>query len=355
MRILLLTRYSRLGASSRIRFLQYVTALRALGIEVEVSPLLCDNYIRRLYVRKPLSLLEMGKDYFRRFSRLITARRYNLVWLEKELFPNMPAWFEQVLAGMGVRYVVDYDDAIFHNYDLSSNPLKRSLAHKIDTVMGCSSLVVCGNEYLADRARAAGAPNIRIIPTVIDLDLYTVAAAPVREGIIVGWIGSPSTVKYLESLVPALTQLSKEYPVRLRVIGADFSSPGLVVECIEWSEESEVREIQEFDIGVMPLLDSPWEQGKCGYKLIQYMACGLPVVASPVGVNREIVKQGVNGYLAAAPTDWTAALRTLCADSERRRTMGTNGRQLVEQKYSLQVTVPLMAQLFHDVLAQRIT
>lgn len=350
-RILLLSRYNRLGASSRVRFLQYLPTLRTLDIEVHVSPLLHDDYLCRQYSKQPISWGRIFADYAIRIKTLFSAREFDLLWIEKELFPNLPAYVEQLLVKLGVRYVVDYDDAIFHNYDLSQNPIKSFFAKKIDEVMRCSSLVVCGNEYLADRARSAGARNVEIIPTVIDLDTYTVAESrPSGRPIIVGWVGSPSTVKYLNLVVPVLNKLAEEFPIRLCVVGAQFASPELDIECRAWSEESEVSEIQNFDIGIMPLVDSPWERGKCGYKLIQYMACGLPVVASPVGVNQQIVNHGVNGYLASTAESWRNAFRMLFVDDVSRRIMGAQGRRDVEQKYCLQVTAPHLARLFNEVV-----
>jgi glycosyltransferase involved in cell wall biosynthesis len=265
------------------------------------------------------------------------------------MFPNLPAWFEQGLNLMGIRYVVDYDDAIFHNYDLSSNPLKRLFAKKIDKVMQGAALVVCGNAYLAERARQAGARRIEIVPTVVDLERYAVGDQKQGGRIVIGWVGSPTTAKYLEVVAPALQEIAAEFPVQLRVIGAQFDLPGLDVDCRLWSEESEVREIQNFDIGIMPLLDSPWERGKCGYKLIQYMACGVPGIASPVGVNKEIIANGVNGYLAASKDDWLSAFRLLCTNAQARRAMGEHGRRMVEQRYCLQVTGPFLAKLFQEV------
>ena len=116
--------------------------------------------------------------------------------------------------------------------------------------------------------------------------------------------------------------------------------PAVPTEHVPWTEAAEVAAIAEFDVGIMPLADEPWERGKCGYKLIQYMACGLPVVASPVGVNRQIVEHGVNGFLAETPTQWDEALRTLLADPALRQRMGQAGRQKVERQFSLQVTGP---------------
>ncbi len=348
-KVLALTRYGRKGASSRMRFEQFVTALSELNVNVEIAPLLRDNYLERLYSRQPKAIGDIIFDYFNRLICLMKARKFDLLWIEKELFPDLPGWFEYLLNFFGIRYVVDYDDAIFHNYDLSTNPWRRLLGSKIDAVMRNASLVVCGNGYLADRAVSAGARQIAVLPTVIDLTRYSVRSSAYSEKIVVGWVGSAATVKYLDIALPALRELSKEYSVQLRVIGAEFSAQGIEVDCRPWSENDEVRQIQKFDIGIMPLADSHWERGKCGYKLIQYMACGVPVIASPIGVNEVIVEDGASGYLARDLDAWLDALRRFASDSTTRKVFGSRGRQLVEERYCLQVIAPHLAKLLKDV------
>lgn len=333
--------------------MQYLPFLEERGVEVVVHPLLRDDYIRRLYAGRRTSWLAVAADYFRQAVQLFRAGSFDCLWIEKEIFPNLPCWAEQMLRIMRIPYVVDYDDATFHNYDLSTSPLRRLLARKIDRVMAGADLVVCGNEYLANRARDAGAAHIEIVPTVIDLQRYNVIDKPSRERIIIGWIGAPSTVKYLDLVAPVLTELSVEFPLQLHVVGASFSWPGLDVVTVPWSEDTEVSSIQQFDIGIMPLRDTPWESGKCGYKLIQYMACGLPVVGSAVGVNKEIIQTGTNGYWASTQEDWKRALRELIKNENLRYRMGAAGRVDVERKYCLQVTVPRMVKLFQMVSGEQ--
>ena len=348
-KVLALTRYGRKGASSRMRFEQFLPVLAELGVNVQISPLLRDEYLERLYSRQPKSIRHILTDYLHRLPWLMQAGRFDLLWIEKELFPDLPGWFESLLKLLGIRYVVDYDDAIFHNYDLSANPLRRMLGGKVDALMRNASLVVCGNRYLADRAVAASARRVEILPTVVDLTRYSVRPSAYSEKLIVGWVGSAATVKYLNIAIPALRALSKEYPVQLRVIGAEFSATGIDVDCRLWSENEEVHQIQQFDIGIMPLTDSPWERGKCGYKLIQYMACGVPVIASPIGVNEVIVEDGVSGYLAKDQDGWLDAFRSLASDSSARQILGSRGRQLVEERYCLQVIAPRLAKLLKEV------
>lgn len=353
MKVLALTRYGRAGASSRIRFLQFLPHLEQYGVVVDIAPLLRDAYLARLYAGGGRAVLEIASDYVRRIAQLFKVKQYDLLWIEKELFPDLPSWIETWLNRLGIRYVVDYDDAIFHNYDLSRNPLRQALAGKIDSVMRSASVVVCGNRYLAERALRSGSRAVEILPTVVDLDRYSVRSAGAYPVVTIGWIGSPATAKYLALIAPSLKLLAERFPLRLCVVGANPVMEGVEVESRPWSELTEVPDIQSFDIGIMPLEDSPWERGKCGYKLIQYMACGIPVVGSPVGVNQEIVRHGENGYLASAPDEWVQALSDLIADRARRTRMGGVGRGLVEREYCVQVVAPKLEQVFSRAMYEK--
>jgi glycosyltransferase involved in cell wall biosynthesis len=141
-------------------------------------------------------------------------------------------------------------------------------------------------------------------------------------------------------------------PFKLRIIGANVRLPGVDVEELPWTDATEVESIAACDVGLMPLLDSPWERGKCGYKLVQYMACGLPVVASPVGVNSDLVTVGVNGFLAATPEQWVSSLERLIREASLRRSMGIQGRRRVEADYCLQVTAPKLSSLLRQAAAR---
>ena len=338
MKVLLLSRYGRLGASSRVRCLQYLPFIEQQNIQTDVSPLFSDEYVLALYSgRSRWRLILSG--YWTRIKTLFNARSYDLIWIEKELFPYLPAFVEQFLSVIGVVYIVDYDDAIFHNYDRHRNWFIRVfLGRKIDIVMRSSNLVIAGNNYLAERARSAGASWVEIIPTVVDFDRYKYRAKKDTSKLVIGWIGTPSTQHYLQTLIPMFERLKAEFDVQFIAVGANQANfKSSIIKAKPWTEETETSLIQQFDVGIMPLMDFPWERGKCGYKLIQYMACGLPVVASPVGVNKQIVESGLNGFLAQELHEWEQSLRQLLNDKILRRHMGDKGRECVKGKYSLQV------------------
>lgn len=357
-KVLALTRYDRAGASSRYRVYQYLPSLRANGIEIVEAPLVDSGYIDRLYRGARKNGLNLAWAALRRAAYVLQARRYDLVWMEKELLPYVPDVLEQLLRASGVPVVVDYDDAIFHRYDQSRSAVVRAIfGRKIDRIMRAATLVIAGNEYLAERARAAGAPAVEVLPTVIDLERYPLQHPSGRSTLTVGWIGSPSTQGYLRTIAPALAAFCRESGARVHAIGVQptFMLEGVPFQPIRWTEEGEVAALHALDIGVMPLPDSPWERGKCGFKLIQYMGCGLPVIASPVGVNRDIVIEGETGRLASDHDEWLAALLELGASSELRRRMGAAGRARVEARYSLQAVARRLAELLRLAASKRVS
>ena len=343
MKILVLTRYGHLGASSRIRFLQYLPWLENAGFEFSISPLLSDEQLKKRYSEGAYGFSSLLKAYWRRIRTLMQVRRFDMAWIQKEALPWFPAWLERWML-YKVPYVLDYDDATFHNYDRHPSAWVRFLyGRRIDHLMRDARLVVTGNECLAHRARTSGAPLVEIVPSVIDLFRYSVRRdlRPSPHVLRIVWIGSPSTVSYFALLRNSLAELSQQFTYELWIIGGNkIDLPGVDVKYREWAEDSEVSLIQACDIGVMPLLDSPWERGKCGFKLIQYMACGKPVVASPVGINTQLVEQGVNGYLAESSQEWVQALAALMADADLRQRMGAAGRAKVEHDYTIQVNAP---------------
>ena len=342
MRVLALPRYSSLGSSSRTRFYQYVPYLTSCGIDLQVMPLLGDDYIRALYFMQKQPFYSIATGYLNRVYACLRASAFDLLWIEKELFPWLPAWAEELLKVRGIPYVVDYDDAVYHRYNLHHDPLIRALLGKsIDTVMQHATTVVVGNDYLAEYALRANAHKIEYLPTVVDIDRYPISEKKSPQ-FRIGWIGSPITAPYLGVIKDALDEVCRQTKARMVLIGVGDHNPlpGLEKENLVWSEDSEVADIQSCDVGIMPLPDEPFTRGKCGYKLVQYMAAGLPVVASPVGINTLIVEHEKTGFLASTPEEWVKALVTLYHDEGMRSNMGKAGRQKVEKEYSLQITAP---------------
>ena len=333
--------------------MQYIPYLSEAGFDVEVASLFDAEYLDEMYAGRR-SIASMKRYYLNRLHQLRSSS--DLVWLEKEALPWIPWPIEKLVWPKNIPVVSDYDDAIFHRYDQSRHGVVRAaLGRKIDHVMRASKVVFAGNEYLAERARKAGAERVEIVPTVLDTKAYTPGQIENPDGRVrLGWVGTPETwSSFASQYADMLSDEASKLGAVCRLVGAvavsRFEEP---FEFLPWSEETEVASIKGMDIGLMPLPDTPWTRGKCGYKLIQYMACGLPVVASPVGVNTEIVEHGVNGFLAETQDEWRAAIRTLINNPELRMKMGREGRRKVEMRYSLQVQAPRIIKILQDITRQ---
>jgi len=330
-------KYGTLAASTRQRLVQYIPYLNRHGIEVVIEPLLDNRYVEAMMSGKKASRVKIAAAYLRRLWRLLARRDYDLLWVHSELFPYLPATFERLANWAGKPVVCDFDDAIFHQYDdHRSSVVRAALGRKLEPLLRRASGSSCGNAYIEAHVERY-CPNTVILPTVVDTDIYFPAPPDLAsEQFVVGWIGSSSTWRYVEPLLPTLLPWLKARDAVLMAVGAGPAARGIEgVIAVDWQEEREVRDIQAMDVGIMPLPDEPWARGKCGYKLIQYMACGLPVIASPVGVNSEIVEEGASGLLAREPGEWLAALDRLYADRDLCRAMGAKGRARVEARYSL--------------------
>jgi glycosyltransferase involved in cell wall biosynthesis len=310
-----------------------------------------DNaYVQSLYDGLPFGTKRILRSYVRRLETLLQRRRYDLIWIEKEALPWIPMWLERAFLH-GVPYVVDFDDAWFHRYEHHPRWAARVLlGSKIDGVMERASVVVAGNEYLAQRARRAGARHVEVIPSVIDLARYRDVGdvrGHTNGSVVVGWIGTPLNAHYLNKIEPALRRLARHEKIILHIVGAKAPSQlaGLPVKIFEWREATEVDRICAFDMGIMPLDDSAWERGKCAYKLLQVMAAGTPVIASPVGTNSEVVRHGINGLLADSTEEWVAALGRLAADKDLRSRLGQEARRTIEDNYSLDRLLPRLSSI----------
>jgi glycosyltransferase involved in cell wall biosynthesis len=219
-----------------------------------------------------------------------------------------------------------------------------------------AAMVIAGNLYLAEYAQRAGAARVEVVPTVVDLKRYCAGVRDASVPFTIGWIGSPPTARYLERVAPALAAACQGGRARVVAVGSGpVSLPAVPLEVRPWAHHTEAAEIRRFDVGIMPMPDDPWARGKCGFKLIQYMACGVPVIASPVSANLDIVSHGANGLLAASQDEWIAALEALRVDPQLRERLGTAGRHTVEQRYSLDVTAPRLADLLLQVVQGRVS
>lgn len=339
MKVLGLSLYGPLAASTRYRLQQYVPGLKEAGIELDVHGLLDDTYLRSRFQGRRLPVASMLRSGGVRLGQLLRQRQYDGAVVYCELFPFMPGFIEQAL--LRVPYLCDFDDAFYLKYRGGWRGKVPGLGNKFDGLLARATAVTAGSRVLADHAARLN-PAVTLLPTVVDIRRYTPVPRDQVRPFTVGWIGSPSTAPYLEALVAPLSELGREGAVRLVVIGGPAPAiDGVEVVQLPWSEDTEVDLINDFDVGVMPLTDTEWSRGKCAFKLIQYMACGVPVVASPVGANRDVVVPEC-GFLASGTEAWLAALRRLRDDPETRARMGASGRARVVEGFSLQRNLPLL-------------
>jgi len=352
-RVLGLSLYGHQAASHRVRLAQFVDGLDHARIHLQIQSLLNNSYLRRSFSGGRPSIRNLLDAYVRRIQVLRQENFFDLAIIYAELLPFLPARFECLL--LQIPFLYDFDDAFFLKYRSGRfSPFQPLLGAKFDRLMAAAVGVTAGNAWLADYARRFNS-NVTLLPSVVDTDQF-VPAIPTRPGRLaepftVGWIGSPSTVSYLLLLLDPLQQLAREVPMRLVVVGG-HAPPMAGVEVIEhpWSMEHEITLIQQFDVGVMPLPDTPWTRGKCAFKLIQCMACGIPVVASNVGANVDAVPPGC-GFLASSSDEWLRAFRKLAADPELRLRYGAAGRRWVEERYSLHSALPVLTDTIRQAAA----
>ncbi len=329
--------------SQRFRFEQYLPALAAAGHRYRLAPFLSRATWDILYRPGHTGAKAWGiaAGFARRLALLLAAPAYDFVFVHREAAPLGPPVLEWVLAKvLRKRLIYDFDDAIWIPNTSAANQLAAGLkwAHKVGSICRWAYKVSCGNAYLAAYARRFN-PNVVVNPTTIDTDhLHNRVREQHPASLpVIGWTGTHSTLKYLDQVVPVLARLEAEgVPFEFRVISNQ--PPALPLRSLQfqpWRKDTEIADLLGFDIGLMPLEDDAWAQGKCAFKALQYMALGIPALVSPVGMNAEVVQSGVSGELCATPADWYAALRGLLTDASRRRALGAAARRTVVARYSV--------------------
>ncbi len=323
----------------RFRIEQWMPYLEKLGVKCTFSPFMTPALRKVLYSRGHIltKSWEMAEAFVKRIMTVRHMESYDVVYLCREASLIGPAIAERLIGWTGVPIVYDFDDAIFHRYVSPFNSYLTFLKFpgKTATLCRMASHITVGNEYLYNYAIRYN-KNVTIVPTTIDTAKYRPVEKNNTQGpVVVGWTGSQSSTQYLPMLFPALKALSQRYRMKFLAIGAQKTAiPGVETEYRAWSPETEVKDISDIDIGLMPLPDKKWARGKCGLKILQYMGLGIPPVASPVGVNSEIIRDGVNGCLASTENEWVEKISRLIEDEELRKRIGMAGRRTVEEKFS---------------------
>lgn len=331
----------------RFRIEQWDPYLRAEGIEIAYSPFL-DTRVSAL-LKRPGHALRKGvgvlRALLRRMREAAAMRNVDLVYVFREDALLGPASSVRILRARGIPFVFDFDDAVWQNYRSPANPVFSRLRCPSKTATYCrlAQCVLAGNDTLRAYAEDAGGA-VTVVPTTIETRIYVAPERSRGPVPTIGWTGSYSTEPYLEVIRPALEQLARKRAFRLVVIGGGrFRLQSASVEHRPWRSATEVADLSDLDVGVMPLPDAPWERGKCGLKALQYMALKIPPVVSPVGVNDRIVQHGTNGFVARSIDEWVLALERLLSDEVLRRRLGRAARECVERDYAATVHAPRVA------------
>jgi glycosyltransferase involved in cell wall biosynthesis len=358
MKVLFLATFPIEAACTRYRCTQFFDYLRRQGVECTLRPFLSSALFRRLYTPAGLSykLPRVLAAVFRRGLDLAAVRRYDIVFIQREAALFGPPVAEWIIARVLRKPIVfDLDDAIFLPY---VSPTYGRLPHwikfpqKTPVNIRMSRSVIAGNEYLADYARKLN-PRVTTIPTVVDTCQYRRGRGSARaDPPQIGWIGSPTTTQYLQTLIPVFEQLARQRRFSLKIVGANrrLEIAGATVIQTEWELLREIPDFQSLDIGVYPITESEWSVGKSGFKAIQYMASGVPCVASPVGATREIIEHGVNGLYASTANEWLENLRLLIDNPDLGAKLAANGQRTIEQRYSTAVHAPRLLEAIRSAL-----
>lgn len=349
MRILFVTEGTH-APSSRFRVQQFIPHFEAVDIQCTVAAGYGPRYNAIASTRWGAAYKLAARS--KRFVQGLDAARYDILFVQRPILPFSPLP-EEVLTRINPRMIFDVDDAVFLGANSQTSPRRRQT---FERCVELSTHYIAGNDFLAQNGGCLNKTSV--IPTVIDTDLYrpakrTQANTMDDETIVIGWIGSRTTVRYVDQVLPALRELRDRYPqVVVRIVCShmpEHLSAEERFEFIPWTKEGEITAIQSFDIGIMPMEDTQISQGKCGFKMIQYMATGIPVVSSPVGANASIFQGSNAGALATTQQEWIDALADLLDDRDYRQNCGADAREHAVAHYSVRAVLPRYLSLFQAV------
>jgi glycosyltransferase involved in cell wall biosynthesis len=328
--------------SQRFRFEQYFPALHRKGYKTRVESFLHSHNWQNFFnkgktMTKAFSLLS---GFTNRCKLIFISPSYNFIFIHREAMPVGPPVFEFILSKiLRKKIIYDFDDAIWSTDRATESKFFRLIKwrSKVSSICQWSYKVSVGNRYLASFAKQYN-PNVVINPTTIDSSYHrSDLLKQSNDEVVIGWTGSHSTLKYLSEIKSVLKKIENDFlNVRFVIIADKKPALGLArTTFIPWNYNTEIEDLQLFDIGIMPLPDDEWSKGKCGFKLIQYLSLGIPAIASSVGVNGEIVIEGKSGYLCRSDDDWYKALKTLIEEPSRRKAFGETGKTFITQNYSV--------------------
>ncbi len=329
--------------SQRFRVELYIPYMQEAGIDYKIAPFIDAATWKLLYTKGNTIAKAWGiaKGFLRRLKTvLFDVHSYHYIFIHREAAPIGPPVFEWIIAKLWRKKIIyDFDDAIWIPNTSQSNKLASSLKAfwKVARICKWSYKIAAGNEYLRSYASQYN-NNAVLLPTCVDMErMHNRRKQHNDHPLVVGCTGSHSTLRYLDDIIHVIDNLQQKYDFTFLVIAN--KKPDIQLRnwyFMPWNESTEIDDLLKMDIGIMPLEADEWSEGKCGFKLIQYLSLGIPAVASPVGVNKTIIENGINGYLCNTPAEWESALEALIADMDKRRTMGEAGHTKMLQQYSIQ-------------------
>ena len=342
MNILFIVPYPEEGPSNRLRVSQYLPYLKEAGVKYKLRPFVFKRFYNILYSRGNYlkKFIFFIWSFLARLGDIVRLAKYDVVFIHREACPLGPPFFEWAAYRFKKKIIFDFDDAIYLPNRSAYNSFVKWLKNpqKVPYIIRISDRVIAGNNFLADFV-ARYNKNVEVIPTCVDTDTYNnIYAGRASGSLTIGWIGSATTVEYLNMLKEVFIKLIEKYPhLRLKIIGGEFKIDGLeeVITNKKWSLENEVSDLRSMDIGVMPMPDNEWTKGKCCFKALLYMSMQIPCVCSSAGLNKEIIKDGINGFLASSDKEWIDKLSFLIENEQLRKTIGSAGRKTVEEEFSV--------------------
>lgn len=360
MKVLALASYPIEAAATRYRLYQYIAPLAERGITLTIRPFINSTLFANLYHRNALPQTALGllKASLLRLRDVFAAHQADVILVQREAMILGPPIIEWLMTKVSkCPLVLDLDDATYVPY---TSPTYGSLSKtlkwfsKTDDLIRWASIVTCGNRAIAEYVIAKGT-RAAIIPTVVDTNVFRPAESRKEDGLVLGWVGTHSTFPYLETLFPLLQELAADYKFVVRIVGSgkkEIVIPGVKVENLEWQLAREVQHFQSFDIGLYPIVPGmyaqQWEAGKSGFKAIQYLAVGVPYVATPVGAVTEIGEVGITHFTAIEKREWLESLRKLLSSSALRKQMGQAGREHAVHHYGLSDQAEKLAQALRE-------
>lgn len=339
--------------SSRFRVYQYLNELDNVGIEYDLAPSKYPLFERFRLSRNPVSKgFYYSHMVLRRLWDAIRSQTYDVVFLQREVIPHIYPIIPKIIKFFNKRLVFDFDDAIWAYHTGRGNKFYDFLRydHKIQDIIRLSSNVIVGNNFLAEFAREYN-DNVSIIPTPVEMNDYKPRKYPSKnDKTVIGWTGSDSTNNFLNSLTKVRRKLEKRYDFAFTVVSNSLKDIDYQnnISFVPWDIKTEVSELQKFDIGIMPMEDNIWNKGKCNLKVIQYMGVAVTPVCSPVGMNNEIIQEGITGFLPKNDNEWISTIGKLIEDPSLRQKIGLNARKLGEDKYSVRANAPHLIKILEE-------